>query len=705
MNSILCNLFFIVLFSCALVLPGCGGGGGGGGGGTTPTNSIAITTPTAGQNCTGNTTATITWTTSGTVGNLSLELSTDGGTNYSTLIASTPNDGSEVVTLPDTRNTNCVIRLTEAGTTVTDVSDIFTVWSNALPQAANVAISGDNGDIDITYDLVDADGDNCSLKVEYFDGTSWKSATVTGATSNVAPNLGMSLVWRSATDEPGTQIANCQIRITPTDTAEGAADTSASFAVDNRGFNDIGASLAGVARASVAWGDYDNDGDLDLAIAGDAGSENRTTIYENQNGAFSVTDQLTGVEYGTVAWGDYDSDGDLDLAVAGFTGGSRIAKVFKNDGGLFFDIAAPLLGVEDDIAWGDFDNDGDLDLAMCGNTGSGFGDIARIYRNNGGSFADIGAPLAGVNSGALAWGDYDNDGDLDLVLAGSSSGGIITAIYQNEDGAFSVAAQVTGVRYCDLAWGDYDNDGDLDLAVAGYTGSQYITKIYRNDDGAFSDIGAALTGVIQSALAWGDYDNDGDLDLVISGDQGAGSGVTKIYRNNGGTFTDIGASLTGVRMGAFAWGDYDNDGDLDLAMAGYTGSQYITKIYRNNVASANSIPEQATNLQSYLLFETGGTKGFLFLWDAARDLETPPLGLSYQLRIGTTQGGSEVFPGHHLPNGQRLLPQRAPIQPSGPDGTYRVVSLPTGTYYWTVQTVDSGFEGSSVINTAIVTVP
>ena len=159
-----------VIYLVSFFVIGCGGGGGGGGGGgTTPTNSIAITAPTAGQNCTGNSTATIAWTASGTVGNISIELSTDGGTNYSTLIASTPNDGSEVVTLPDTRNTNCVIRLTEAGTTVTDESDIFTVWSNALPQAENVAISGDNGDIDITYDLVDADGENCSLKVEYFE--------------------------------------------------------------------------------------------------------------------------------------------------------------------------------------------------------------------------------------------------------------------------------------------------------------------------------------------------------------------------------------------------------------------------------------------------------------------------------------------------------------------------------------------------------
>ena len=72
-----------------------------------------------------------------------------------------------------------------------------------------------------------------------------------------------------------------------------------------------------------------------------------------------------------------------------------------------------------------------------------------------------------------------------------------------------------------VAWGDYDNDGDLDILLAGYTESAYVSKVYRNDGGgAFTDIGAALTGVRDCSVAWGDYDNDGDLDILLAGIHG-----------------------------------------------------------------------------------------------------------------------------------------------------------------------------------------
>ena len=114
-----------------------------------------------------------------------------------------------------------------------------------------------------------------------------------------------------------------------------------------------------------------------------------------------------------------------------------------------------------------------------------------------------------------------------------------------------------------LALFDYDNDGDLDILLTGYTDSARISRVYRNNAGSFTNIVAGLTGVGHSSGAWGDYDNDGDLDILLAGDTGS-ERISRVYRNDGGSFVDIVAGLTGVAGSSTTWGDYDNDGDLDL---------------------------------------------------------------------------------------------------------------------------------------------
>ena len=157
-----------------------------------------------------------------------------------------------------------------------------------------------------------------------------------------------------------------------------------------------------------------------------------------------------------------------------------------------------------------------------------------------------------------------------------------------------INAGLTGVRYCALSWGDYDNDGDLDLAISG----NWISKIYRSDNGTFVDINAGLTGVKNCALSWGDYDNDGDLDLAIAGYSSNYDLISKIYRNDNGNFVDINAGLIGVSFCALSWGDYDNDGDLDLAIAGSSYVGTISKIYRNDGCFNNWIDIQTRGIQS-----------------------------------------------------------------------------------------------------------
>ncbi len=181
---------------------------------------------------------------------------------------------------------------------------------------------------------------------------------------------------------------------------------------------------------------------------------------------------LVGLEDGGAAWGDFDGDGDLDIAVTGNSDGADAAFIYRNDDGAFTDIGAPLAAADDNasVAWGDYDNDGDLDLRLTGDEVDGRGAVSLIYENYAGTFVELDAGLLGVSDGMGAWADFDNDGDLDVFLIGEEdSGDDITTIYRNDDGLFT-DAEAGLIRLEDNShgsWGDYDNDGDLDLLVSG----------------------------------------------------------------------------------------------------------------------------------------------------------------------------------------------------------------------------------------------
>jgi uncharacterized repeat protein (TIGR01451 family) len=466
------------------------------------------------------------------------------------------------------------------------------------------------------------------------------------------------------------------------------------------------ANLLGVnGNKSVAWGDYDNDGDLDILMAGriDFGSPMMTTaIYRNDGGSFTDTNAgLMGLGYGSVAWGDYDNDGDLDILLTGLTDDyNPISKIYRNDGGSFTDTDAGPAGVrEGSAAWGDYDNDGDLDILLTGFSSNG--PLTQVYQNNAGVFADISAGLVGVQGGSATWGDYDNDGDLDILLAGQVDFGspmMTTAIYRNDGGSFTdTNASLMGLGYGSVAWGDYDNDGDLDILLTGITNDYNpISKIYRNDGGSFTDTNASLAEIGYGSAAWGDYDNDGDLDILLSGQTYDYYSFTKIYRNDGGIFTDINAGLAGVAESDAAWGDYDNDGDLDILLTGSGPSGPIAQIYRNDLPTTNTKPSAPTGLVAVISGTTVNLR-----WDAAADSQTPTNGLTYNLRVGRTPGAVDVLaPMADGATGYRRIPWLGNAQ----HGLTATLTLPAGTYYWSAQAIDTAFAGSAFAPEQIFTV-
>ena len=483
-------------------------------------------------------------------------------------------------------------------------------------------------------------------------------------------------------------------------------------------FTDINAGIEGVIFGSIAWGDYDNDGDLDILLNG-YDNDQISEIYRNDEGSFvDINAGLYPLHAGNVEWGDYDNDGDLDVLITGHTGVGDISmsKVYRNDAGTFNDISAGLTGViyYAGSSWGDYDNDGDLDIIISGRT-STLALITKIYENNSGTFTDINAGIASVIYSSIDWGDFDNDGDLDLLLTGSTTDHPnytqISKIYRNDSGSFTdIEAGLPGVFCSQAIWGDYDNDGDLDILLTGNTGSSRIAKIYKNTDGTFSDAGAVLTGIDWCSADWGDFDNDGDLDIILTGDTGSGY-ISKIYRNDSGVFTDIEAGFPGVYCSSAAWGDYDNDGDLDLLMTGSTGSGNITKIYRNNSLIPNTIPSSPSNLDF-----VQDDNGLHFNVDPATDAETPAPGLSYNINIDIGDGIIKSA-SSDLTTGYKRIPSMGNVQQNTSwtlniEAPPEIIPQQVFDMVWKVQAVDNCFAGSSfaskndiVMTRDLITVP
>jgi hypothetical protein len=480
-------------------------------------------------------------------------------------------------------------------------------------------------------------------------------------------------------------------------------------------FTDISINLQPIGYFTIAkWGDYDNDGDLDIFISGRIGStwDKVSKIYRN-DGADSFVDieaGLIGVWGGSAAWGDYDNDNDLDLLLTGYAGAGGqgtegITKIYRNDNGSFTDINSPLQGVYmSSAAWVDYDNDGDLDIFIMGYISQVPNNpTAKIYRNDIGNFIEISTsitPLSNAGSNGCAWGDYDNDGRIDLAIVGSDNLGNYTSkIYHNNgNGIFNdINAELVSVQSGAIAWGDYDSDGDLDLLLTGGITSPYIgvTKIYKNDSGNFVDIEANLSGTDgQGPIAkWGDYDNDGDLDVLIAGNLGWFSLRTRLYSNDSGSFIEIPTSLENIYCGDADWGDYDNDGDLDILLVGHrswgsTQVPDIAKVYKNNLANSNTVPTAPDNLIS-----TISNNSVIVHWNKAIDDETVQNGLTYNLRIGKTVGGVEVIsPMSNALNGYRKVVQMGNVNCNT---SWTINNLPPGKYYWSVQAIDNAFAGSA----------
>ncbi|ETR68995.1 MAG: hypothetical protein OMM_04225 [Candidatus Magnetoglobus multicellularis str. Araruama] len=444
-------------------------------------------------------------------------------------------------------------------------------------------------------------------------------------------------------------------------------------------------SLDGIAyNGNIAFGDVDADADLDIVVSGQGDSGRMLRLYYQNNGSFQSFINASGVEKSWISLGDYDRNGSFEWLITGCDASAKLTRLLQNN---FSNISISLENICDGTnAMMDYNNDGALDIFLSGYQSNG--DRATLlYQNKNLSFEWVNTAFLPIAESASDWGDYDNDGDLDLIICGISSTGKVSKIYRNDgDGVFTdTLVSLPGVSNGEVKWGDYDSDGDLDLFITGLGISGKIAAIYNNSGSVLSDINAGLTPVENSTIALGDYDSDGDLDLAVAGNTAAGR-RTIIYNNENGLFTNSLIPITGVE-GDIEWGDYDNDDDLDLLIAGMADSGRYAGIYQNIINQANTSPSVPTQLSVTIQGDD-----VLFSWAASADSETPYSGLSYNLRVGSSPQGVDIISPLSLSNGKLF----APIHGMTYQRSYTLkTKLAAGTYYWSVQAIDAGYKASA----------
>ena len=471
-------------------------------------------------------------------------------------------------------------------------------------------------------------------------------------------------------------------------------------------FSNLNAGISPHWNGSTVWGDFDNDGKLDVLLTGltnSVGAPATTELWRNQgDGTFRKLDAgLPGVN-GMALANDFDNDGHLDVLLAGTSAaGAHMIQLWHNLGdGTFtnLNVGFPFLA-SSSVACGDFNNDGLVDLLITGFTTNTLTPVTQLWLNLGhGNFTNVNVGFPGFIIASLAVADFDNDGNLDFVVAGSQNFSLqsTTMLWRNlGNGTFqnlNLPLPALGLGGS-VAWIDSRNSGYQDLLLNGSPVSGPLTQLWQNTGGGtFTNVPVGLPPLASGALAIGDFNGDGLADVFISGSGVGGQGyASQVWTNRGdgtfGLFNDLQPALVG---GSAAAADFDQDGRLDLLVAGSTASEQAnTDVYRKLTGPTNTPPSPPTRLSA-----TQPYPGRVVLsWEAGNDAESITDGLSYNVRIGTTPGGVDILsPLSDPATGLRRVAQIGNAQKR----LFTVLNLPPGTVcYWSVQSVDPSYAGSA----------
>ncbi|MBN2393284.1 MAG: VCBS repeat-containing protein [Anaerolineae bacterium] len=387
--------------------------------------------------------------------------------------------------------------------------------------------------------------------------------------------------------------------------------------------------------ASVGFGDYDNDGDFDL-LFGSGRTELFARLWVNNDGIFDKRRRFfsSGLGPQYVAFGDMTNDSMLDMAI----GTVDKLQVYHNtqvdNTTNDINISPATVRTQEyqlhSVAWGDADDDGLLDMLISTENAAGKG-VVKLYLNGNTGLAtepSFSIEVSGTVS-SLVWGDVDKNYYLDFAM-GIDDGP--TSVYTNQgDASFTLAwtsPLTTPQHTSSIDWADYDNDGDLDLAVGNKGTYDYV---WENTGHTFGDTPVCTFTTAFSkttSVAWGDWNNDGYPELAI----GKEDANDVIYENRTSTpgvcnLRKAWESSAIVRTTGLAWGDYDHDGDMDLAVS-RDGTGGGSGVYENTTVIPTHYARQANqnrlpNTPPYVSIERPGNTDDGYLFSSAKVIAGP----------------------------------------------------------------------------------
>ncbi len=400
---------------------------------------------------------------------------------------------------------------------------------------------------------------------------------------------------------------------------------------------------------------------------------------------------------GTIHFGDYDNDNYPDILLFTVSEGKPVCEIYENEYGIIGNsIGAELKGMYSnrysDKPWIDYNNDGLKDLFLFG-MDENLEHRSILYKNLGNKkFEDSGISFIGFAEGYAEWGNVNNDGFPDLILKGKDvNGNYRTTIYTNHEGDYFEPTNSFNSKLGDAKWGDYDADGDFDLLMINSEDWLFHLTIFQNENGAFSETGIVLDTMSLHNCQWADLNNDGYLDVIAFGEV-FGLRELHVYLNDGlNNYIDsFQVSYPGYTSepAIMSTGDRDKDGDLDFLFRDINNNV----VYFNNTSEVtNELPSAPTNLRTKRL-----SSGMVLSWDRSTDVETPQKSLTYNVRIGSSPGAYDIVAPHvEMDPFRQIGFVKKPEYGNASSDTFKIIrDLEPGTYYWSVQAVDHIYTGS-----------
>jgi VCBS repeat-containing protein len=358
----------------------------------------------------------------------------------------------------------------------------------------------------------------------------------------------------------------------------------------------------GDGPASVAVGDFNGDGNPDLAVANQLQEPSTVSVLLGSAGG-SFTRQTPDLAVGgfptSVAVGDFNGDDDPDLAVAAVANGSGTVSVLLGGNGGSFTPLTPdrdlaIGGAPWSVAVGDFNGDSDPDLAVANQSSN---NVSVLLGGAGGGFGSPTTYPAGSGPTSVAVGDFNDDDDPDLAVANQFDGTVSVLLGTAGGGGFSgptPAGNYNGSDPMSVAVGDFNGDGDPDLAVGDMSPGE-ILVLLGSDGGSFTGPTTLTVDSGVSSVAVGDFNRDADPDLAVA-NFNLGRVSVLLGTAGGGGFSGPTNFAAGSGSPSVAVGDFNRDGKPDFAVASYNSDTVFVRL--NTTTVPNRAPIAAADAYS-----------------------------------------------------------------------------------------------------------